>query len=395
MRRILGAFLLWAVGLAPACGADWGAIAEKARGQTVYWNAWGGDERINAYIAWAGQQVRERYGVSVQHVKLTDTAEAVARVLAEKSAGRMSGGSVDLVWINGENFAAMKRSALLFGPWTTDLPNYSLIDTANKPTILFDFTVPVDGLEAPWSMAQVVFMYDQAKVKEPPRTMRAMLAWAEAHRGRLTYPQPPNFLGTTFLKQVLVELVDRAKLLAPVGDDAAVVMAPLWAYLDQLHPVLWRGGRAFPTSGPMQRRLLADDEIDLAISFNPAEASTAIAGKELPDSVRTFVLQGGTIGNTNFVAVPFNASAKEAAMVVANFLLSPEAQARKQDPRVWGAFTVLDLAKLTPEDRRRFADLPLGVATLAPEQLGAVLQEPHPSWVERLETEWQRRYAGR
>jgi putative thiamine transport system substrate-binding protein len=47
---------------------------------------------------------------------LTDTAEAVARVVAEKAAGRTEGGSVDLIWINGENFAAMKEQDLLFGP---------------------------------------------------------------------------------------------------------------------------------------------------------------------------------------------------------------------------------------------------------------------------------------
>jgi ABC-type uncharacterized transport system YnjBCD substrate-binding protein len=42
-------------------------------------------------------------------VKLDDTANAVAKVLAEKAAGKNEGGSVDLIWINGENFASMKR----------------------------------------------------------------------------------------------------------------------------------------------------------------------------------------------------------------------------------------------------------------------------------------------
>ena len=39
------------------------------------------------------------------------------------------------------------------------------------------------------------------------------------------------------------------------------------------------------------------------------------------------------------------------AMVLANFLLSPEAQAKKQDPRGWGDATVLDVSALEPEDR--------------------------------------------
>jgi len=36
---------------APAL-ADWQDTLDGARGQTVYWNAWGGDGRTNAFIAW-------------------------------------------------------------------------------------------------------------------------------------------------------------------------------------------------------------------------------------------------------------------------------------------------------------------------------------------------------
>ena len=46
----------------PARAADWNAVQEAARGQTVFWNAWGGDERINAYLAWVGSRVAEDYG---------------------------------------------------------------------------------------------------------------------------------------------------------------------------------------------------------------------------------------------------------------------------------------------------------------------------------------------
>src|SRR5687768_11162056 len=73
---------------------DWSAIEAKARGQTVYWNAWAGEKSINAYIAWAAEQVKKRFGVKVAPVKLSDTAEAVAKVIAEKAAGRDRGGTV-------------------------------------------------------------------------------------------------------------------------------------------------------------------------------------------------------------------------------------------------------------------------------------------------------------
>jgi putative thiamine transport system substrate-binding protein len=383
-------------GAPPPTAADWPDIVERARGQTVYFNAWGGAETINAYISWVGERVAAAYGITLRHVKLTDTADAVARVLAEKAAGRDSDGSVDLVWINGENFAAMKSNGLLFGPFTAALPSFALVDVEDKPTTILDFTIPVDGLEAPWGMAQLVFLYDTARLAEPPKSIAAFAGWAAAHPGRFTYPAPPDFIGSTFLKQALYALApDPALLLHPPADDAgfAAATAPLWRFLDTLHPHLWRGGETFPQSGQAQRQLLDDGAIDISLSFNPGEASSAIAQGLLPDTIRTYVLDGGTIGNTHFVAIPFNARAKEGAMVVADFLMSPEAQLRKQDAAIWGDPTVLAMAKLTAAERDAFAAQERGPATLAPEALGRTLPEPHPAWMTRIEEEWRKRYG--
>src|SRR3546814_13191597 len=66
----------------------WPEILKVAEGQAVYWNAWGGDARVNAYIAWVGDQVKERYRITLHHVKLADTADAVSRVVAERAAGK-------------------------------------------------------------------------------------------------------------------------------------------------------------------------------------------------------------------------------------------------------------------------------------------------------------------
>lgn len=397
MLRGLAALALTIFGLlapvAPLFAQDWPETLARARGQTVYFNAWGGSEKINAYLAWAATRLAAEYGVTLRHVKLDDTASAVARLVAEKAAGRETGGAIDLIWINGENFAALKERKLLFGPFTDGLPNFKLVDTVGKPTTRVDFTLPVEGLEAPWGMAQVVFIYDTAREPSPPRTLAALLAWAKAHPGRFTYPQPPDFLGTTFLKQALIGLAPDASALARPASDAsfAAATAPLWAWLDQLTPMLWRHGEAYPANQEALRQLLDDGEIDIAFSFEPAGASAAIEQGLLPKTVRTYILDGGTIGNTHFLAIPWNASAKEGAQVAANFFLSPEAQAAKQDPRIWGDFTVLDVGRLAGDDKRRFDALPRGIATLPPEALRPTLLEPHPSWTMRLEDEWRRR----
>lgn len=394
-RVFAAAFAAFAfLSLPAAADQGWDGVLKKARGQDVFWNAWGGSEQYNAYIAWVGERVRSEYDITLRHVKLSDTADAVQTVLAEKAAGRSDDGTVDLIWINGENFKAMKDNGLLYGPFVDRLPHFALVDTAEKPTTVLDFTEPTGGLEAPWGMAKLVFIYDMARLEETPRSIPDFLDLARNRPGRFTYPAPPDFIGTTFLKQALYELVeDRAVLLQAPGENFDAVTAPLWTYLDALEPHLWRDGRDYPKTGTAQIQLLDDGEIDVALSFNPAEASSAIADGRLPETARTFVLEGGTIANTHFVAIPFNARAKEGAMVVANFLLSPEAQARKQNPDVWGEPTVLSMSRLDAEDRKRFDMLPRGVATLAADELGPALPEPHPAWMTRIEEAWLRRYG--
>jgi putative thiamine transport system substrate-binding protein len=370
-------------------------VREAARGQTVYFNAWGGSTQINDYIAWVGEAVRERHGIELVHVKLTDTSEAVSRVLAEKAAGQASSGSVDLIWINGENFLAMKENDLLYGPFAFDLPNFALVDTAGKPTTLTDFTEPTEGLESPWGTAQFVLIHDSATLAEPPADLETLAAWARENPGRFTFPSPPDFIGATFLKHVLHAAVDDPEILtaAPEAATAADHLAPVWAWLDELQPDLWRGGRAFPASGPALHQLFEDGEVDLTMAFNPAEASSLVLDGRFPETTRTYTLEDGSIGNTHFVAIPFNSDATAAARVVADFLLSPEAQARKQDPAHWGDFTVLDLAKLEPEDRARFDAIEFHPATLPPDQLGDTLLEPHAAWMDLIEEGWRQRYG--
>ncbi|TVP71745.1 MAG: ABC transporter substrate-binding protein [Rhodobacteraceae bacterium] len=400
MRLMLTAPALLATLSAPlaaevALPLDWPSVTEAARGQTVYWHAWGGDPRINAFIASVGDDLQARYGVTLEHVRLADTADAVTRVIVERQAARDSGGAVDVIWINGANFAAMREQDLLFGPFAEDLPNWTLVDTEANPAVLVDFTLPVEGYGSPWAMFQMVFEHDSATLPEPPRSLGALRAWIAENPGRFTYPQPPDFLGTSFLKQALYGVLDDPSvLMGPVEDtDYATVTAPLWEFLDEITPNLWRQGRAYPANEPALGQLLADGEIDIAFSFNPGRASAAIADGELQDSVRTFVFDEGTLANSSYLSIPYNAANKEGALLLTNLILDPEIQARAQDPAILGFQTVLGLHLLTPEDRARFDALELGIATLAPDEMGTGLKEPHPSWMTTIAKDWTTRYG--
>ncbi|MGB5444217.1 MAG: ABC transporter substrate-binding protein [Psychromonas sp.] len=358
---------------------NWNEIEKKAQGQKVFFYAWGGNQDINNYLRWADQRLQAQYGVTLIHVKVTDIAEAITRLVAEKTAHKNTNGSIDMVWINGENFKSMKRFNLLTEPFVTELPNWQYVDKTLP--IDSDFAEPTEGLEAPWGVGQLVFLYDTEKLRNPPGSHREILSYAKNNPNKITYPRPPSFHGTSFLKSALIELSGNPKALyLPVDNNTfQQLTAPLWAYLDALHPVAWRQGKQFPDNNAQTIQLLDDGELDLAISFNPNEVFSAQANGLLRESTAAYALAGGALSNIHFLSIPWNAAAKEGALVAINFLLSPEAQSKKADISAWGDPTILDLSAVTGSAQNT--------------QLFKAIEEPHPSWQSALENEWQKRYG--
>ena len=95
--------------------ATWDEVVAAADGTTVNWFMWGGADTINTHVDEAvGGPLLEQYNLTLNRVPLENTADAVNKVLNEKAAGKNSGGSIDLIWINGENFRTLKDAGLLY-----------------------------------------------------------------------------------------------------------------------------------------------------------------------------------------------------------------------------------------------------------------------------------------
>lgn len=375
---ILFSLVSYAKSLPHEGDVNWQEIEHKAKGQDVYFNAWGGSQEINDYLRWVTRQVKKQYGVNLHHVKVTDISETTTRLLAEKTAGRNTQGSVDMVWVNGENFKSMKNNQLLYGPFVSNLPNWKKVDSTLP--VNNDFSEPTDGLEAPWGVGQLVYIHDQKRLPKPPQSAQQLLEYAQANPGRITYPKPPQFHGTSFLKALLIELTNQpAKLTQPVNKATfAQVTQPLWDYLDTMKPYLWQQGKQFPSSQPKMLQLLDDNQIDVAITFNPNEVFSAQATGKLASTTQAYAWSNGALSNIHFLAIPWNTNAKEGALVVINYLLSPEAQSRKGDIDVWGDPSVLQTQYLTGSAKNV--------------TLFTSIEEPHPSWQTALEQAWIERY---
>ncbi|SUW64367.1 ABC-type uncharacterized transport system, periplasmic component [Buttiauxella agrestis] len=391
MRLLTLLLSLVAVSFAAFAQPDnWNSLRQQANGQTVYFNAWGGDPAVNRYLDWVAGEMKQQYGVTVKVVRLADAADAVKRIQSEDAAGRKTRGSVDLLWVNGENFRTLKQAGLLKEGWAWELPNWRYVDQ-RKP-VREDFSQPTDGAEAPWGSAQLMLIGNVQPNVKFPRNADELLAFAKAHPGKLSYPRPPDFTGTAFIEQLLIVLThDRQALRIP--PDAATfqqVTAPLWDYLDKLHPLLWREGKTFPPTPARMDRMLADGELLFSVTFNPSHVDNLIDRKQLPKTAQAFGFEQGMLGNVHFVTIPANANAQAGAQVLANFLMSPEAQIRKANPAIWGDATVLDSSTL-PQPLREQLDAQKPVH----QHSVPYLAEPHAAWVEALEKEWLQRYGAK
>ncbi|MDX1619483.1 MAG: ABC transporter substrate-binding protein [Nitriliruptorales bacterium] len=355
----------------PHVGA-WDEVQASAEGQTVRWWMFGGDERINRYVDEEVAPRAAELGVTIERIPVDDTASVVQRIAAEFQGGQTdSGGGVDLIWINGENFAEGKEAGLWLADWATQLPNAELVDW-NDPTIFRDFGVPVEGQESPWSRAVFVFAYDEARTAEPPRTYEELAAYAADNPGRVTYPAPPDFTGGAFVRQVVQAL----------GEDEA------FRLLEDMKPHLWREGAAFPANEAELNQLFGNGQVDFAMSYDPSFVASAVRQGTFPETARPYTFESGALQNVSYVTIPANAANREGALVVANLLLEPELQAIKADPDRLGIPTVLALDRLDPDQRDLFRE-PSSDSPYHLTEFGELLSELAPERVVEIEERWR------
>lgn len=338
--------------------ANWDEVVAAAQGQTVKLWMYGGDEQGNAYVNDVLVPAAAELGVTLEQVPIADTPDALNRILSEVQAGETNG-EVDLVWVNGNNFGTGKEAGAWECGWTDMLPNMALTDPAD-PLLLDDFGTPVDGCEVPWHKAQFTFVYNSDTVTDVPTTLDELLDWARANPGRFTYPAPPDFTGSVFVREVLYSVSGGYENvpLAFSQEDFDALTPALYAELADLEPSLWRGGETYPQDSNELNQLFADGEVDFTMTYGPATLTELVANGTYPAGTKVLTLEEGTVGNASFLGLASTSGNKAGAMVVANLSLSAEQQAAKAEPDVWGQFTVLDLDQLSDEQRALFEALP-------------------------------------
>lgn len=332
---------------------EWDDVVARAQieGEVEFYH-WGGSEALNNWIEMSARPEIEAYGIDL-NTSRANTADVVDIILADDVSGRGIGeGSVDFVWINGENFRTLKENDLLFGPFADKLPTsqYYFLDPEDpRSTVnLFDFGTPTELKEMPWSSAQYTFRIDTARISsdEVPSDFHELEAWMRENPGRFAYVAPPQYIGTTFVQTVAYALNPHGTSYEPFQKDPgeftpeelAELLEPAFSYLRRIEPFLLggsgvegqRGSPTYPATPSALEGRFVGGEIDFAQQFGIYDVDREIRAGNFPETVRNIIFpESGMIANKSFLAIPSNAPNPAAALVAINELSKPESHISK------------------------------------------------------------------
>lgn len=348
--------------------ADFATIIEQAQGQTVRFYGWGGDESRNNWIDTVlAPALQEKYGITLERVPM-DIDQILAKLSGEKQAGTVDG-SIDMIWINGENFYSTKENGLLFGPFAPYLPNYQKYIDTEDPETLYDFGYPTEGYEAPYGKAQMVLINDSAVTPETPASTEELLSYVQQYPGKITYPAPPDFTGSAFVRNIIYDIVGYEQFMDMQADKETVKAAiePALAYLRSLNPYLWNQGKTFPATSGELTNMFADGEVYMDMSYSPYSVAINIEQGLYPATARAFLLNSGMIGNTHYIAIAYNSPNKAAAMVAINEIISAEMQASLFAELK--SLPVVNYDKLSDAEKALYDNVDIGEGTLSQDEL--------------------------
>ncbi len=334
---------------------NWVDVVEQARGKTITMMMWTGDAKINAYMQdYIVPKVKIEYNINLEIT--SGQGFTIVQALSVEKMANKSQSDIDLVWINGETFYQIKQIDGLYGPWTDKIPNSKYIDFDN-PFIGIDFQQPIKGFELPWGNVQMTIIYDSAKTPNPPMTRDALLEFLKENPGTFTFDN--HFTGLTFLKALLIDIAGNKNELQGKFDEVKYqkYSAKLWKYIKELKPYLWRNGEVFPESVAQMHQLFASGELLFTMSNNDVEVVNKTEEGLFPKTAKAYVPDFGSIQNSHYLGITKLSGQKAAAMVVANTMVSEEAQLEKMKPKVWGDGTVLDMTKIAKDKQKAFENL--------------------------------------
>lgn len=346
----------------------WEEILEEAKGSTVTFYGWGGDEELNAWLDNVfAPKMKEKYDITMERVPM-DIDQVLSQLSGEMQAGKEDG-SIDMIWINGENFKSAKENNMLYGPFLEKLPNAEKYLDLDADENKNDFGFPTEGYEAPYGKAQLVFMNDSAVTKNAPNSTEELLQFAKENKGKVTYPALPDFTGSAFVRNVIYDICGYEQFQDMKEDKETVKkeIQPALDYLVELNKYLWNEGKSFPADSTQLDNMFKDNEVVMNMTYTAYAVARGIENGSYTDTTKTFLFDKGTIGNTNYMAIAKNSGNKAGAMIAINEMMSAEIQASRLEKLK--TIPVVDNNKLSKEEKAEFDKVDIGKGTIPQDEL--------------------------
>lgn len=362
-----------------------GCNSKEKKEVTLY--MWGGDAKVNSYVQdIAGNYIKEREGIELKAVPVVNIKDVVNKLIIEKQAGK-NRGSVDILWINGENFNELKEADLLEKGILAKIENKKII---KESATLKDFGVDIDGDEVPWGEAQFNFIYDGEKGSIPFDSWQSLKEYVKRNPDRFTYPVVSDFTGSAFVRNIVIDILGYDNIMKMSDEEFKENLQVVWDYLNEIKPYLWRKGETYPESEGKLDLLYSTGEIDITMGYTINKVNSKIETGDFVKTSRSFLLKKGTLFNNHYLAIAKTSQNKEEALEIIDAMVSPQLQYEKQLAKNWGDFTVLDIDKLDEKEREGFIKLieNPNVPSLKELQEKRVL-ELSPTKLLIIEKEWQ------
>lgn len=338
---------------------DFSDALKKGQGETVTFYGYGGDEKANA---WFDEIIipamKEKYEITAKRVPM-EIDQILNKLLTEKEAGSKSG-EIDVIWLNGENFYTAKQAQLLYGPITKKIDNFEKLMDVDGTNSNYDFGIKIDGYEVPYGSAQLVFAGDTQRFATGfPTSAQALLEYAKANPGKITYTAPPEFTGSAFVRNIICDIIGYDALEKAPADKSELykVVKPALDYFNELKPYLWQKGTTYPSTTAELDQMFASGQINLSYSYSPMHVAQKRNEQAFKTTTESFLFDKGTIANQNYLAIAQTSSVKASALLLINEMISESAQLKKAEADYGYSIPPFDSNKLSNASNQKLTNL--------------------------------------
>ncbi|MCX6430144.1 MAG: extracellular solute-binding protein [Actinobacteria bacterium] len=314
-------------------------------------------------LAYPGYDVNVTFDLHGDH-----DAQATAKITAASVLHKDSG--VDL--IDGGFTQQLGLAGLLWHPTPGLVPN--LRDVGKS-------VVAAGKGGIPYRASSVLLAYNSTNVKTPPKTLDELLAWIKANPGKFTY-NAPNGGGSGYaFVQTVVDKYLSAKDLATLQQSVNKPLQSKWAQgletLRSLNPYTYGKNGTYPANNAETLKDLGTGLVDMASVWSDQFASAVKAGT-MPANIKiTQIATPSFTGGASYLGIPSSSQNRNAARLLANWVLSPAAQ-NIIVSGILNGMPVIPVSKLDPAVAASLSDV--DVSNLRSTYLSANANDLKSAW---------------